>query len=332
MPSKQKIFGNAFGPRVPSDFRNQLFPFVIGKQYGPVPGAGVNMAVNVIDAGVAGTIFHLKINDPSDDMLHFNSTIFDPEGVSSAMVTLSGGGEARFDVANMGAPTVPGRVAFLSTMEDLMHATVAPKAPFDVLAFNCSGYFIQKMFDGERAPKMFQKFDKSTLTDWPASPALHRIAREVILHPYHGSVETLYLQGKIIEALAEIAAAGPDGRKTEARPRETIHDKVAEAEEILSANPENPPSPMDLAHRLGVSYSSLNRAFVKHRGMTAFQFGSAVSLDHARKTLEQTDLTVAEVAYRHGYANPGAFIAAYKRRFGLPPGRQKRNSGGSHEP
>jgi len=332
MPSKQKIFGNFFGPRVPSDFRNQLFPFVVGKQYGPIPGAEANITVNVIDAGIAGTLFHVKINQFPDDLLHFNGSVADPDGLFTAMVTLSGGGEARFDVANRGAPTVPERVALISCIEDMMRATVAPKAPFEVIGFNCSGYFIQKMFDGERAPKMFQKYDGSTLTDWPSNPALHRIAREVILHPYHGPVETLYLQGKIIEALAEIAAAGPDGRKTEARPRETIRDKVAEAEEILSANPENPPSPMDLAHRLGVSYSSLNRAFVKHRGMTAFQFGSAISLDHARKTLEQTDLTVAEVAYRHGYANPGAFIAAYKRRFGLPPGRQKRNSGGSHEP
>ncbi|MDH4184190.1 MAG: AraC family transcriptional regulator [Nitrospinota bacterium] len=167
-------------------------------------------------------------------------------------------------------------------------------------------------------------FGKINVTEQPYSPVMKKIARDVSMNPYHGSMETLYLQGKTFEFLAELARIDQDEGKTKDMPRKVTLSKAADAMDILLANPQNPPSPVDLAKAVGVSYSTLKRGFRKYYGQSIYQFANGASLDHAKRILDEMDKTVAEVAYQHGYANPSAFITAFTRRFGYTPGAMKK--------
>ena len=323
------ILFNVYGPRTPSDIRGQLFPFSMGKMKTIVPGSESVIYANAMDAGKAGAAFHFKI-DPCGKAHYVNSSHKDKAGIFGLMVNLSGAMDLRFDGANGSALSCPERVTFFTSGEDFMSSSISPNTPLEFASFIIPTEFIRNMLDGERAPEILRKalgngdFPGSSLGQTPSTPAMKRIARDVALHPYHGPAEKLYLQGKILELLAEAASTGPDCRKTQTGPRAAAREKVAEAVDILSANPENPPTPEHLAQSLGVGYKTLNRGFAKYFGETVFQYTRRMALDHAKKTLDESGLTVAEVAFRYGFCNPSAFIAAYRRRFGQTPGTIKK--------
>ncbi|WP_265443097.1 helix-turn-helix transcriptional regulator [Flexivirga meconopsidis] len=82
----------------------------------------------------------------------------------------------------------------------------------------------------------------------------------------------------------------------------------------------------DLCMAAGVSRRTLQRAFERHLGTTPLRYLNQVRLERARQDLRagRSAVTVAEVAARWGFGNPGRFSRAYAERFGELPGESKR--------
>jgi transcriptional regulator GlxA family with amidase domain len=79
-----------------------------------------------------------------------------------------------------------------------------------------------------------------------------------------------------------------------------------------------------LAEHCGVSQRTLEKAFTDLRGLTPVAHMRNLRLDHARRALDEGDVSVAQVATRFGFRSLTTFALEYRRRFGVAPSRTKR--------
>ena len=80
------------------------------------------------------------------------------------------------------------------------------------------------------------------------------------------------------------------------------------------------PLPLDeLARGAGVSPRQFERLFRQHLGCSPGAHYLALRLEHGRKLLRQTSLSVMETALACGFMSASHFSRCYRRRFGQPP-------------
>ena len=80
-----------------------------------------------------------------------------------------------------------------------------------------------------------------------------------------------------------------------------------------------------LAEHCGVSQRTLEKAFTDLRGLTPVAHMRNLRLDSARCALNESNVTVAEVAARFGFRSSTTFALEYRKRFGMAPSRTKRS-------
>ncbi len=92
--------------------------------------------------------------------------------------------------------------------------------------------------------------------------------------------------------------------------------------EAVRADPQRAYTIGELARIALVSRRSLQYAFQRHLGTTPMAYLRDVRLELSHEMLRDCDpavTTVADVAYRSGFAHLGRFAAAYRTRFGVSP-------------
>ncbi|MCG6941364.1 MAG: response regulator [Thiohalocapsa sp.] len=110
------------------------------------------------------------------------------------------------------------------------------------------------------------------------------------------------------------------------RDRRMFNQAVA----ILTRQLTDPPSGVELAHRVGTNQQRLIRIFREQVGMSAYEYLQQLRLERGRGLLHDTDLQVQLIADRVGYRNAGDFTRAFRRYFGVTP-RQYRQGYLNHE-
>lgn len=112
----------------------------------------------------------------------------------------------------------------------------------------------------------------------------------------------------LVPAPDDISASCPDGRG--------FARAVARA---MSHDPADPTRLDEWAARLHISPKTLQRDFVREFGVPFTRWRTRLRL-HAARVLLGTD-SVTAVAHRVGYASASAFVAAFAKEFGTPPGQ-----------
>jgi AraC-like DNA-binding protein len=85
----------------------------------------------------------------------------------------------------------------------------------------------------------------------------------------------------------------------------------------------------ELAALSGLSRAAFARAFQHALGQAPMQYLTEWRMTLARDYLRSSDLSLAQIAGRTGYASPYAFAAAFRRHHGQPPGRWRQDHEGS---
>ncbi|MEV6072454.1 AraC family transcriptional regulator [Nocardia sp. NPDC052001] len=103
---------------------------------------------------------------------------------------------------------------------------------------------------------------------------------------------------------------------------------VQRAVDYIHANPARPITVADLATQAGSSVRALQNAFRVQHDMTPLEYLRRVRLERARADLlaaEPSDgYTVALIAARWGFTNPGRFAQLYKQTYGNSPKHELR--------
>jgi AraC-like DNA-binding protein len=98
---------------------------------------------------------------------------------------------------------------------------------------------------------------------------------------------------------------------------------LAAALEAIHADPARPWRLQDLAATAGLSRATLARRFTSLTGQSPMAYLGWWRMAVAARLLRDSEVSLAEVARRVGYGSPYAFAHAFKRHFGLAPGRYR---------
>jgi AraC family transcriptional regulator, carnitine catabolism transcriptional activator len=116
-------------------------------------------------------------------------------------------------------------------------------------------------------------------------------------------------------ALKQLADSGamPDGGS----------ELIRAAAALMKQSPDNPLSVPEIARRLAVSPRHLRRQFRDLLGTTTLRYYLRLRLAQAHNLLEQTDLSVTEIAVATGFRSLEHFSRAYRALFGCAPSRDR---------
>ena len=96
-------------------------------------------------------------------------------------------------------------------------------------------------------------------------------------------------------------------------------DIVRRVRDIYMGSLANPPSTTQLVERLGVSRTTLDRAFAADIGLSPPKMLMRLRLDEAKRLMSSTDLTFAEISDRLGYCNAAYFTNIFRDSEGVTP-------------
>lgn len=84
----------------------------------------------------------------------------------------------------------------------------------------------------------------------------------------------------------------------------------------------------DLAERLGLGGRHLRRLFMEHLGVTPVAVAQTRRLHFAKKLIDETTLTMGDIAFSAGYSSIRRFNAAFRDVYGRSPRELRTGSGG----
>ena len=157
---------------------------------------------------------------------------------------------------------------------------------------------------------------------WRVDPALRRdvLARARAVLALAAAGAAAPPESTVLELAATLIAAAqpapPERGNAAARRR-----LVAQAHELVQAEPELPPSVDELCRRLHVSRRTLQYAFDEEAGVSPLAYLRSVRLNGVRRLLREPapGQTVQAAAAAWGFWNLSAFAADYRRQFGERP-------------
>lgn len=141
---------------------------------------------------------------------------------------------------------------------------------------------------------------------------------------FTGQTRKLYSQAKVLEYLATLVqqvcgspiAAPEPNQQARLRARD-IHDELMAVEGKF-------PTLDDMAKQYGRSAKVLNDEFAAEFGQSIYSFFTDHRLLQAHAVLQQSKISIKQLAARLGYAHVSNFTIAFKRKFGYPPGSLQR--------
>jgi AraC-like DNA-binding protein len=89
----------------------------------------------------------------------------------------------------------------------------------------------------------------------------------------------------------------------------TVEDHLAEEDFDITA----------FAGQVNMSRSTLSRKLKNLTGLSPLEFIRNIKMKHARKMLDEKNLTISEVAYAVGYYDRKYFTNCFKEEFGITP-------------
>lgn len=134
-----------------------------------------------------------------------------------------------------------------------------------------------------------------------------------------GAVRTLHCQARALDYFdALIAALGTNSAKPPAN--SASKDRSYAVLEFLLHSEGKLPTLDELAMQFGCSARRLNDEFAVEHGQSIYSFMSNHRLDQAHAAILGSDIPLKKLAEKLGYAHFNHFSAAFKKKFGYPPG------------
>lgn len=160
--------------------------------------------------------------------------------------------------------------------------------------------------------------------NWRPSARALNLAHQIVHAPAKsGMLDRLYQEARALEIVAEALAALAGSPLLSDSLSLRHHRRLRELQGQLDKGELDQCSLAEIARGIGMSASSLQRAFKAFAGEGLFEYRRGRRLDVARQLLEREGWSVGDAAANAGYGSPANFATAFKRRFGCSPGAIK---------
>lgn len=125
--------------------------------------------------------------------------------------------------------------------------------------------------------------------------------------------------------MLSLLLSSPEYRQEQPQVSPTLA-KTAEILSYLEAHYTEPVSLTVLSETFFISEYYLCRLFKEYTGRTILSFLTELRIQHARKLLLDTDLSVAQIARQSGFGSVSAFTAAFRRSMSCSPRDYRRRT------
>lgn len=172
-----------------------------------------------------------------------------------------------------------------------------------------------------------KKYEELSRENMPITFAMQQCINDIMNCRLAGGLKLLFLESKCIELLAlqsqlyEEAAGKTSAICRSDYDRERIHY----AKEYLLQHAIQPPSLTELAKIAGINEFKLKQGFKEQFNATVFGYLADYKLSQARHLLLDKNYTIKAAAEELGYSSVQHFNTAFRKKFGVPPGRLKRS-------
>lgn len=142
-------------------------------------------------------------------------------------------------------------------------------------------------------------------------------------HRLTGTIRRLNCQARVLDYLSALVdnlclkAANPSARRGTHSLAQDVHQFLIRSEGKL-------PTLDALARQFCLPAKRLNEEFIAEYGKSINAFITEHRLDEAHAAIQHSSISLKKLAERFGYAHFNHFSAAFKRKFGYPPGSLRR--------
>ncbi|WP_350334441.1 GlxA family transcriptional regulator [Coralliovum pocilloporae] len=157
--------------------------------------------------------------------------------------------------------------------------------------------------------------DRNRITAGGATTALDLMLR--LIRETHGDALSLDVMRHFIYD-AERASEG-DQRGVISAPFVAREENLVKAISEMENNIATPLAITDIAGRAGFSARGLERAFNRNFKLSPIRYYLHLRLSHARRLVNETNLSVAEIADRCGFSSASTFTRAFSKHFKTAP-------------
>lgn len=162
----------------------------------------------------------------------------------------------------------------------------------------------------------------------PITPDMHMIIQEIMDCQKAGMYKRMFLESKVIELLMlQMEQIAQHDCEVFCSLRKKDYEKIHYAKEIVLARMDNPCSLVDLAKLAGTNQFTLKKGFKELFGVSVFGMISDLKMEKAKQLLLDKEQSITEVSEAVGYKNATHFTTAFKRKFGVTPGKYKDSLG-----
>ena len=151
----------------------------------------------------------------------------------------------------------------------------------------------------------------------PVCPARTPLARNITFYPSAAAAERAGYR-PCLRCRPETAPFCPAWKGT----RTTVERALA----LIEAGALDRDSVDTLAARLGIGPRHLSRLFAEHLDASPLQVALSLRLQRAKRLLDDSDLTVVEIADRAGFSSARRMSARFARLYGRPPSALRKRS------
>ncbi|WP_200892660.1 GlxA family transcriptional regulator [Thalassospira sp. HJ] len=117
----------------------------------------------------------------------------------------------------------------------------------------------------------------------------------------------------------QVGQSGGPQRASLAERYNLHHPALLRVLEKMETTIEDPKTRDEMARFARLSTRQLDRLFDQHLGKSFLETYRQVRLEHARKLLTQSALTISEIAFATGFSNSSHFSRSYKTVYGVKP-------------
>ncbi len=134
------------------------------------------------------------------------------------------------------------------------------------------------------------------------------------------SIETLKQLSEWLQVFLEEKAAD-----IQALREHTVRREIAEAQRYIQTHIGKKIAMDEMAHRLNLNPSHFSRIFKQETGVTFVEFVTRTKMEKAKELLNQSDMTVVEIAEQLGYEHTSYFIKLFRNASGMSPNEYRKS-------
>jgi AraC family transcriptional regulator, transcriptional activator of the genes for pyochelin and ferripyochelin receptors len=140
---------------------------------------------------------------------------------------------------------------------------------------------------------------------------------------YPDSLKRMFVFSKAVElfVLQTESCGRSTGREVTWLKKEYDRERILFARDYLVKHVENPPALAELARLAGINEFKLKNGFKEIFNQPVFAYLADYRLETARNELMKRSKTITEIAFELGFSSPQHFSSAFKKKYGVQPGK-----------